>query len=167
MAQSAADDERVGKYIKDFEALKTIRYTWETYWADVARHVLPNQNIFMRDRLGVSQAERRTEYIFEGTATQALERFAAAMESMLFPRTQKWHRLVPVDPGLKDNRDVRAYLEEINEILFAARYSPRANFASQAHENMLGLGAFGTGSVFVDEDLGSNLRYRAINLQDL
>jgi hypothetical protein len=165
--QSAADDDRVGLYIREFEALKTIRANWDTYWADVARHVLPNQNIFMRSPLGISQAERRTEYIFEGTAPQALERFAAAMESMLFPRTQKWHRLVPVDPNLKDNRDVRAYLEEINDVLFAARYSPRANFASQAHENMLGLGAFGTGSVFVDEDLGSNLRYRAINLQDL
>lgn len=155
-------------WIREFEQLKTIRYNWESYWADCARHILPNQNVFMRTLLyGTPQAERRTEFIFDSTATLALDRFAAAMESMLFPRTQRWHKLVPINPQLVDNRGVREYLEDVTDIMFASRYSPRANFASQAHEGMLGLGAFGTAGLFIDEDIGASLRYRQINLQDL
>jgi hypothetical protein len=155
-------------WVREFEQLRTIRYNWESYWADCARHILPNQNVFMRTLLyGTPQAERRTEFIFDSTATLALDRFAAAMESMLFPRTQKWHKLVPISPQLAENRAVRTYLEQVTEIMFASRYSTRANFASQAHEGMLGLGAFGTAGLFIDEDMGASLRYRQINLQDL
>src|SRR5216683_2468839 len=164
---NSTSDATAQEIIREFQALQGIRYNWEPYWADIARRVLPHQNIFQRSVLGVPQAERRTEYIFESTAPQALENCAALFESMLFPRTQRWHTLAPVDPDLKDDREVRTYLEDLNDILFAARYSPKANFASQAHENMLGLTAFGTGSMFIDEALGENLRYRAIPLQDL
>ncbi len=164
---NSTSDATAQELIREFQALQGIRYNWEPYWADIARRVLPHQNVFQRSVLGVSQAERRTEYIFESTAPQALENCAALFESMLFPRTQRWHTLAPVDPDLKDDREVRTYLEDLNDILFAARYSPKANFASQAHENMLGLTAFGTGSMFIDEAMGENLRYRAIPLQDL
>lgn len=160
-------DDRAAELVREFAQLQGIRYNWENYWADIARRVLPHQNIFQRAVLGVPQGERRTEFIFDSTAPLALERCAAAMESMLFPRSQRWHKLAPSDPGLADDRDVRVYLEDLTDILFAARYSPRANFASQAHENMLGLTAFGTGSLFCDESPGANLRYRAIPLQDL
>ena len=152
---------------REFEAVRAIRYNWEPYWSDIAYRILPHQNVFMRSMLGTPQAERRTEYIFDSTAPQALDDCAAAFEAMLFPRTQKWHKLIPTDPDLKDNRTIRAYLEDVNDALFAARYSPKANFASQAHENMLGLVAFGTGSLFVDEKVGEHIRYRAIPLQDL
>jgi hypothetical protein len=166
-ANSQDPGELAQEIKREFESLKSIRYNWEPYWSDIAYRILPHQNVFLRSMLGVPQAERRTEYIFDSTAPQALEDCAAAFEAMLFPRTQKWHKLVPSDPSLKDNRDVRAYLEDVNDVLFAARYSPKANFASQAHENMLGLVAFGTGSLFVDEKLGEHIRYRAVPLQDL
>jgi hypothetical protein len=51
--------------------------------------------------------------------------------------------------------------------LFRARYSPGANFASQAHETYMSLGAFGSGAIFVDDWLGRGLRYRAISLAEL
>src|SRR5438876_864413 len=160
-------DGKALELIREFEALRSIRSNWESYWADIARRILPHQNVFMRSVLSNTQAERRTEWIFDSTPPQALENCAALFEAMLFPRTQRWHGLAPIDPRLEDDRDVRAYLEDVTNALFAARYSPRANFASQAHENMLGLVAFGTGALFIDEAMGENLRYRSIPLQDL
>lgn len=158
---------RAQELIRELNQLQSIRYNWESYWADIARRLLPHQNVFMRPVLGIAQAERRTEYIFDSTPPQALEDCAALFESMLFPRTQRWHKLTPTNPALKENKVVRSYLEDITDILFAARYSPKANFASQAHENMLGLTAFGTGCLFTDEKMGEHIRYRAIPLQDL
>ncbi len=163
-----ADTDNLAQELKrEFEALKAIRYNWESYWSDIAYRVLPHQNVFLRSMLGVYQAERRTEYIFDSTAPKALEDCAAVVESMLFPRTQKWHKLAPANPALAEVKAVQTYLEDVTDVLFSARYSPKANFASQAHENALGLTAFGTGSLFVDEKPGEHLRYKAIPLQDL
>ena len=165
--QTAEQQSRVTELLREHQALKAIRYNWESYWADIARYIHPNNNVFMRALLGTPYGERRTEFIFESTPPQALESFAAIMEMMLFPRTQRWHKLTPIDPSLKDNRNVRAYLEDMTDVMFASRYSPRSNFASNAHECMKDIGAFGTTSLFIDEDMGANIRYRSVPLQDL
>ena len=134
------------------------RVQFENTWEEVAARVLPRENIFFRNYANsLIQGEKRTERIFDSTAQNALPRFAAAMESLLTPRTQRWHKLAPHDARLKDNQNVKVYLEQVNALLFDARYSPRANFASQMYETYMGLGAFGNGAMFVDEAVGYNL----------
>ena len=97
--------------------------------------------------------------VFDSTAPLALDKFAAAIESMLTPRTSRWHEL---SLGREAPEAVRTWLAAVNETLFRARYAPDANFASQAHETYVGLGAFGNGALFVDEEVGGGLRYRAV-----
>src|SRR5216684_2934792 len=65
---NSTSDATAQELIREFQALQDIRYNWEPYWADIASRVLPHQNVFQRSVLGVPQAERRTEYIFESTA---------------------------------------------------------------------------------------------------
>jgi hypothetical protein len=55
----------------------------------------------------------------------------------------------------------------VTSALFRARYAPGANFASQAHETYMSLGAFGSGAIFVDDHVGRGLRYRSISLAEL
>jgi hypothetical protein len=111
--------------------------------------------------------EKHTEKVFDATAGLALERFAAAMESMLTPRTQRWHKLRVPDEGLNEDYEIREYLDAVTGMLFDARYSPRANFASQANEAYMSLGAFGTGAMFIDDSLGRGIRYRSVHLSEL
>lgn len=166
------DDQRdiLVDLIREFRQVEAIRQNWEQLWADLARNLHPNANVFARALQGVSQAERRTEYIFDSCPPQALESFASVMETMLFPRPVKWHTLVPVDPKMKEDREVRMFCEDSRDVLFKLRYSPRANFAAQAHECMKDLGAFGTTSLFTDERIdedGPGFQYRSVPLQDL
>jgi hypothetical protein len=79
----------------------------------------------------------------------------------------KWHKLTSRDPALQDNIEVQAYLDEVTNILFQVRYSPKANFASQAHENYMSLGAFGTGALFIDDIVGTGIRYKSIHLSEI
>ena len=59
------------------------RVVWESYWAEVAQHVLPRSDFFMgRRNLG----EKHTEKILDATACLALERKRYAK-----------HRLTPED----------------------------------------------------------------------
>lgn len=151
--------------VREFCKLEGKRGTWESHWQEIAERILPRAREFTTIR--EEKGGKRTDKIFDATAALALERFAAAMESMLTPRAQKWHRLKSSNPFINDDPDVKEWFDEVTRILFAQRYSPRANFASQYHENYMQLGAFGTGSIFVDEDPGGGIRYRAIHLGEI
>ena len=151
--------------IREYEQLKGMRGTWESHWQDIAERVLPRAREFTTVK--EERGSKRTDKLFDATAALALERFAAAMESMLTPRAQKWHRLKSTNTDLNKNAEVKEWFDEVTRILFSARYSPRANFASQNHEGYLQLGAFGTGSLFVDENPNGGIRYRANHLGEV
>lgn len=158
-------DSRADDLMREFEQMSSDRGVWEEHWREIAERVLPRQDWFQASNK--TPGEKRTEKVFDATAGLALERFAAAMESMLTPRTQRWHKLKTKDPALADNGDVQKYLDEVTNIIFQVRYNPKANFASQAHENYMSLGAFGTGAIFIDDMVGSNIRYKAIHLSEI
>ncbi|RJO61600.1 MAG: phage head-tail adapter protein [Dehalococcoidia bacterium] len=149
--------------IKRYERLKSDRGTLESHWQEIAERVMPNFSGAF-DGSDDTKGDKRTSKMFDATASHGLERFAAAMESMLTPRNSKWHRLTPSDPVLAKSRNVSLWFEEVTRLLFAMRYSPRANFASQMHEKYMSLGAFGTAGMFVDERAGGGIRYHTLNL---
>lgn len=157
-------DDKANEIIREQERMKSCRGNWDSHWQEIAERIWPDRALFQGERTG---GEKRTEKVFESTPALALTRFAAAMEAMLTPRTQRWHRLTASDPKLQDDSEVQRYLDEVTDILFRARYAPKANFASQQHEAYLSNGAFGTGVIFVDEIVGESLRYRAIPLSEV
>jgi hypothetical protein len=125
--------------------------------------VLPRQIGFVGER---TDGEKRTQKVFDSRPQIALDRFAAVMDSMLTPRAQKWHNLRTTDEELNRDFEVQDWFYKANNILYAARYSPKANFAGQNYERWVSTGAFGTGSLFIDFDPKVGLRYRCLNLKD-
>lgn len=158
-------DSRVGDIIREHEQMVGNRGVWEEHWREIAERVLPRQDWF--EGSTKTPGDKRTEKLFDATAALGLERFAAAMESMLTPRTMRWHKLQASIPELEDNMQVQAYLDQVTDILFRVRYNPRANFASQAHENYMSLGAFGTGAMFIDDIPGTGMRYKSVHLSEV
>ncbi len=154
--------------IKRYDQLESERGTWESHWSEIAERVLPRYaNTIQTPLGGLTKGEKRTSKMLDSTAALGLERFAAAMESMLTPRNQKWHRLRASNPELMKDHDVKLWFEDSTNRLFKYRYSPRANYSSQQHEVYMGLGAFGTGIMFVDShDLGG-LHYAAMELREV
>lgn len=157
-------DDRAEKVIRLHSQMESRRGVWENHWREVAERVRPNQNLFqMRVR---PDGDKRNEKIFDDTAPLALSKFAAAVISMCFPPTQRYHRLTVHDRTLAKNTEVKRYLDEVNDILFKVRYSPMANFQSQSGEVVLDVGAFGTGILFVDDVLGIGIRYKSFPLAE-
>jgi len=158
-------DARADQLIREHEQMVSDRGVWESHWREVAERVLPRQNWFAATEK--TEGNKKNEKVFDATANLALDRFAAAMESMLTPRTQRWHKLKVKDPALQENMQIQEYLDEVTSILFQVRYSPKSNFASQAHENYISLGAFGSGALFIDAAPGSGVRYKHIHLSEI
>lgn len=157
-------DSRAEEIIRRQAKIAGDRSIFDSHWREIAERILPRGNHF---RVNRNPGDKLTEKVFDATASLALERFAAAMESMLTPRTQRWHKLKVQDERLNEDASVKAYLDDVTRLLFNLRYSPKANFASQTHEGYMSLGAFGTGCMFVDELMGVGIRYRSVHLSEL
>jgi hypothetical protein len=154
----------VEQILHTFSSLKGSRDNWETHWEEIAERVLPRQMGFLGDR---TDGEKRTQKIFDSRPMVALDRFGAVMDSMLTPRQQRWHNLRTTDEALNRDFTVQQWFYQVNNILYMARYAPKANFASQNFERWISVGAFGTGALFIDFEPRTGLRYRCVNLRDL
>lgn len=146
---------------KTYDHLKGDRGTWESHWEEIAQVVLPRMRGFQGQ---FTKGEKRTEKIFDAKPCLALERFASVMDSMLTPRQQIWHKLKTTDEALNDAFRVKEWFYQVNHILYSMRYAPKANFSGQNSERWISVGAFGTGSMYIDYKDG--LRYRTLNLKN-
>lgn len=166
--QSVANSDLVTTALRRQAELETKRTIFESHLQEVAQRMLWREDIFFRrGPNSVPQGEKRSQKSFDSTATSANERFAAVLEAMLCPRSQKWHGLKPYSRAIEDDHDTKIWLAQVTDILFDARYSPRSNFAGQVGECFQALGAFGTASLFIDDALGSNLRYHSCHWTEM
>lgn len=151
--------------LRQQSAMANDRAVFDGHWREIEDRVSYKGKYFQQSSM--TPGAKSTERIFDVTAPLAADRFAAACESMITPRTQRWHSLAPADPGARDVKAIKDWCEEATDVLFAARYAPQANFASQTHESYWQIGVYGTGSTFVDDVLGRSLLYRSIHLSEL
>lgn len=168
-----ADSSAIVKSVMEgFSQAQDQRAIFANHWEDVARLVLPYYSSSFLAGTQVSPGREVGQEMFDATANTALFRFAAAMESMLTPRNSKWHRITITDPNLAKLRRVQLWSDQVNDILFHYRYAPRSGYQSQQHDAYVGIGAFGTSSMFIDQMRDPNnrrargLRYRNIPLPE-
>jgi len=161
-------DHTAEDIIKRYDQLKSERGVWESHWEEIAERVLPRYaDTMLTPANSITRGNKRTDKMIDSTAALALERFAAVMESMLTPRSQRWHRVRASDPYLMKDREVKLWFEDSTNRLFKYRYSPGANYASQQHEVYIGLGAFGTGIMHTDIHERGGIRYAATDLREI
>lgn len=150
--------------------LKSARTNFESHWTEVAELVRPDYSKLFSNgsKADATQGDKRNDKQFDATAQIACQRFASALESMLTPQGNKWHRLSSNDSVLRRDRATRLWFDDATEALFRYRYAYKANFTSQCQEQYLDLGAFGTGCMFTDQLAGEpGIRYRSIPLSDV
>jgi hypothetical protein len=151
--------------VLDFKSREGLRGVWESYWDDIADYVEPNMRDMFRRGDYRTPGERLTDKQLDSFPTIALTRFAAILDSLLTPRNETWHRLVPSDAELMKDNDVRLYFEQATRALFRHRYAPPANFSINNQLVFRGLGAFGTAAMFTDKlAAGKGVRYKSIHV---
>lgn len=148
--------------IGQHERLRSKRSGFDTTYQQVAQRIIPRKALFNRkDTANVSRGEKKTFAMFDAVPALALDRFAAAVHSLVVPRNQVWHKVKSPIEELNKNVVVQRYFERVNDTLFAARYA--GNFDNQVHECFFDLGAFATMILFIG-DTGTKLYYKAIPL---
>lgn len=143
--------------LERLDQLKSGRHNFESLWQDVHDVMNPHGGDFNVKRF---PGEKRTEYLFEQTAANSLEKFTAGMEAFNTPRHQRWSRVRATVEELNDVAEVRAFFESTDRVLEQLRNSPRARFYGQTYEYYKSLGETGNGCLFVDEIPSGGVRYR-------
>ncbi len=146
------------------ESLAADRATFEAHWQEVAPLVLSRQDNFFNETS--PQGEKKADKKFDDTATLALERFAAAKESVRTPRAAKWHKIIPLDDKLLEDKSVMNWCDKYTDFLFKMRYRPAANYAKQQHECYMSDGAFGTSVLIVEDRVGSGALYKSSHIAE-
>lgn len=157
-------ENKAADIIRRHEQMRSYRSNFEHTWTRISELVLPRAEDFNSKK---TPGTERNQKIFDSTAQLALPAFASAMESMLTPRSQKWHALVTDNKALMDDEATQRYLEGLRDLMFRVRYSPRANFASQVYEAYMSLGAFGTAGLFIEDGYANGIRYQSVPLSEL
>ena len=151
--------------LRRFEHARNNRGAWDDMFQQIALRVLPQAADFGMQR---SPGELRTEVMFDGTAALAAQRAVAAVSSFFWPSNQRYQRLSTTSEALNKVHRVKVYMENMTDLLFRARYSPRAAFEAQMGEAALQWFVFGTGLMFIDDDIkGQRLSYRSLHLGNI
>lgn len=164
--QSSAENEKYQNIIKDLGVLQGNRGNFETQWTEIAQRCEPQSRGLFQGN--ATKGDKRQQDVFDSTPVIALQRFGAILDSLLTPRNQKWHKIMPSNAVLMKDRQTRLWFEQVNDILFKLRYAPIANFSSQNQKDYLSLGAYGTSCMFTDElrDGYTGFRYKSIHLSE-
>lgn len=159
--------------LREFYDLEYKRGIWEQHWEQVSQQVLPYYSTSFYQQGNMIPGVKRNTYQYDVTANAALWKFAAAMESMLTPANNKWHRLRHPNADLMKRADVQLWFDQVNDLMFYYRYSPHSGYQANQHDGYVSLGAFGTSCLFVDDfhdplrlDI-KGLRYRNVHLGEL
>lgn len=161
MADSRASDivDMHGRMIQQ-------RQAFEQVWQEIDDRIQPTRQEFgNKTSPKAEKGKQNQEKVFDATPGLALDRFKAAMHSLVTPRAQVWANIKPVDESLAEDIEVRRYTDEVNKRLFAARYA--ANFDSEVQGCYYTSGKFGSMSMYVGERVGRGLYYRAVPMKQL
>lgn len=170
---NSANQQLAGELMHEFAQIEFKRGIWEKHWEEVAQKVLPYYSTSFYTQGNTVPGAKRGQEQYDVTANAALWKFAAAMESMLTPANNKWHRLRHPNANLMKQRDVQLWFDQVNDAMFYYRYSPHSGYQANQHDGYVSLGAFGTGCLFTDEFSDptrrgmKGLRYRNIHLGEL
>ena len=133
--------------IDRYNTLKVERQTWESHWQEVADYCLPRKADITKSR---SKGDKRTEFIYDGTATHALELLAASLHGMLTNTVSPWFYLKYKNDELNKEDEAVEWLENCTQVMNQA--FNRSNFQQEIFELYHDLIAFGTASLFISED---------------
>lgn len=146
----------VDKLCKEYELFKAERSSWESYWEELAKYVLPMKNNVYGSR---TKGEKLGDELFDSTGIHANELLGSSLHSMLTNPSTIWMWMTTGDNALDMNDDVRSFIyscvSRMHNVL------NNSNFQSEVHEMFLDEGCFGTGDLLMESDPDTVVRFNA------
>ena len=144
-------NEREDKIIKNIINTQTWlasrRSRWESTWREIGREISPLRMDIYQDE---PQGEKRYDDIYDGTAQLSLDVHVNGIFGNFISPTDPWFRLGMSNQDLNDLRDVRMYLQSVEEQLYATINA--SNFYDEFFLLIQDGATIGTAPLYIEED---------------
>lgn len=134
--------------LQQFRELEQQRSTWETEYTQIAEVIFPRRSAW-NDNFG--EATRTGQKIYDGTPISALNLLANGLVGYLVSPATRWFKLRPTREEFLDIPRTRMWFEDVEDIIYDE--FARSNFYEEIVEYFRDGGAFGTATMYVQEDL--------------
>lgn len=149
------------KALARLEEAVTRHREWEFLWGELARYYLPKHEFTN----ATARGQNPYAHLYDGTGVWANGQFAAFLHAFLTPPNVPWLNLgIEGEPNIRD-MDALEWLHTTSEIVNGLLQQPSLRFGSVVHEMYLELGAFGSGTLFMDAP--NALRFRSFPLNEV
>jgi hypothetical protein len=137
---------------KRLAGLKSVRQPYESDWKIIDKHARPARSRFLYgDTSGTARNTRRSKGVYDSHSIQSFRTLTGGMTSGLSPSSQPWFRAEVYDEAVKDDPEVRAWLDDTQRRMYD--FLAATNFYGAAQTGYSELGLFGTdGCVMVEDD---------------
>ena len=153
---------KANELTKQFDKLKSSRANWESHWQEVADYCLPRRADVTKSR---SKGDKRTEFIFDGTALHALELLSSSLHGMLTNSASPWFDMRFKDESFRNDEEALEWLETSTRTMYMA--FARSNFQQEIHEVYTDLVAFGTACMMIEYDEENVLRFNTRHIKEV
>ncbi|MDB4489444.1 portal protein [bacterium] len=142
----ASNKEELKRIMTRYKKAKGRWNSWTDLWEEIYDYVIPHRESFFQE----SQAQRRTENIYDETAVVGLPKFASRLQLGFFPPNGRAFRLAagPDFPKELMTKDLQKELDKITDMIHEGLRN--SNFNSELHEGLQDLG-IGTMNMLVEE----------------
>lgn len=137
----------IDNLVKRFEIIKANRSGWDDLWQQSADFCLPQKAIVTETR--APGTKLKTD-IYDSTAIQSAQIFAAGLHSYLTNPSSKWFALRMKNRALMNEARVKDWLKECEDLIFD--YINASNFNQVIDEDYIDFGIFGTSTLYEEED---------------
>lgn len=163
--------------LKMYQQAKTTRNPNESDWRLCSAYCLPRQyNSWGSEGPTVyngntTSAAKRVAY--DTTGVLSLPKYMAVLERISTPHNMVWQALEASDKDLMKQRRVRAYFDELRNLLFSYRYNPNSRFIQAQGEGYGNLGCYGTAPKLISHRKPNallrehSILYKSYSLRDI
>lgn len=148
----------VEKVVKKYNKLRGDRAIYDSLNREISDFCYPNSSAFSRY---VTKGEKRRRMIFDGTAERALEISAASITGLLANPATKWVGFRINDEELDKDKKIKEFCDLSQKKVLAVFNNPKNRFYDNLFQNITLQLAFGTASLFADEDKETVAKFRA------
>lgn len=131
--------------------MKTIRTDYEGEWNDIARFAQPARSRFLSTQKDKGSARRqRNNRLLDPHGIEAFRTLTNGLTSGLSSASRPWFTLRLKDEAANEQGDVRAWLSEVERLMYS--FLAGTNFYGAAKAGYAELGLFGTEACVMVED---------------
>lgn len=151
----------IKKLIQQYKTAKSDRAQFESTWQEIVNYMLPDRGSITSEK---AKGQKTTQYIYDGTAIDALSKFASGIGGLLTNQALPWVDLEWPIAELREDDESKRWLDEVVKIMDAEVQD--SNFYVQTDECYLDAGGIGTACMYIGTGK-KLLNFKAIFIADI